>query len=102
MLIMKKVFLVAAAIVAVSTIMVAGPRNAAKALKLKALEAKKTEYVKEIKALTAEWEKPKPEVSVEELRKMKHEYDSLVLDLNSKIVSIEMEITEVNKVAVQQ
>ena len=99
---MKKIILMAAAFVAISTIMLAGPRNAAKALKLKSLKTQKIEYINEIKRLTAEWEKPKPEVSVEDMRKMKHEYDSIVLDLNSRIVSIDLEISEVNKLTANE
>lgn len=63
-----------------------------KALKLRTLKAKKEQIEAKIQKLKEDWNRPRADVSVEELKEMKVRYDSLYLDLRSQQVSIDLEI----------
>ena len=62
--------------------------------RVKQLEQKKTELRDSLKLLNDQWNRPRAGLSEEYLIERKHEHDSLEMDLKSKIVQIDLQITE--------
>lgn len=90
---MKQILLIASLVLAFTLVGAQTDKSEEKA-RVRALEQKKTELSDSLKKITDEWNSPKAELSVEEIEVMKHEYDSLYLDLRSRIVTVELQINE--------
>lgn len=65
-------------------------------MKKKSLEIKKEQLKSELKELEKDWNRPRANLTEEDLAAMKERYDSLSLDKKSAILSLEIEIEELS------
>lgn len=94
---MKRYLMTAAVALCVMTSFIADAQNNAVALKLKSLETQKEQLQKELVELEKDWNRPRVNLTEDELVTMKERYDSLTLDKKSAILTIEKEIEELSE-----
>jgi hypothetical protein len=73
--------------------------RSAVAMKIKSLTIQKEQLQNELKELERDWNRPRANMSEEELASMKERYDSLSLDKKSAILGIDLEIAELSEIS---
>lgn len=96
---MKRFFMiVAVALFVMVPFMAEAQDNSAVTLKIKSLKAQKEQLQKDLADMEKDWNRPRVNLSEEDLVAMKEQYDSLSLDKKSSILSIDLEIAELSEI----
>ena len=90
---------VAVALCVIVPFMAEAQDRSAVAMKIKSLTAQKEQLQNELKELEKDWNRPRANMSEEELASMKERYDSLSLDKKSAILGIDLEIAELSEIS---
>jgi len=96
---MKRFFMiVAVALFVMVPFMAEAQDNSAVTLKIKSLKAQKEQLQKDLADMEKDSNRPRVNLSEEDLVAMKEQYDSLSLDKKSSILSIDLEIAELSEI----